>query len=91
MEVASIYLDGEGFDKAIHGGLDEHDILPECGDLAFYIKPGATENGKAGVAITFTAVHKGETVRCQAVTTAALLDALGHAIMGYRDGGHIRY
>lgn len=91
MESAQILLDAEGFDKAIHGGLDSYPVIPERGDLAFYIKPGATESGKAGVAITFTAVCEGKTVRCQTVTTAAMLDALGSALRGYRDGGHIKY
>lgn len=91
MESMNIALSGEKYDKAIHGGLDKLPVLPECGDLAVYIKPEATEKGNAGAVITFTVrLPDGSFARVQAATTAAMMITAGAAVRGWRDGGHIK-
>lgn len=90
MEHINIVLDSGKFDKAVHGGLDNNPVLKEGGDLAMYVKPRATVNGNAMVVITFTVqLPDGTLARAQAATTAALMEAAGRAIRGWKEGGHI--
>ncbi len=90
MEVLRLSIEPEMFDKAVHGGLDQLPTLPDGGDLALYVKPKATQSGKAGVVLTFTVqMPDGSMARVQTVTTAALLEQAGAACRGWREGGHI--
>lgn len=91
MEHLHVSLSAEDFDKAIHGGLDDKPILPEAGDLAFYVKPNGTVGGRAVVAITFSVqLPDGTMARAQATTTAALIENLAAALRGWRLGDHIK-
>jgi hypothetical protein len=91
MEGIVLRLDAAEFDKAVHGGLGRVRVLKERGDLAVYVKPDATEGGKAAAVITFTVeLPDGTVARAQAVTTAALLEMVGGAIRGWKAGGHIQ-
>lgn len=90
MEGVKIALDADRYDKAIHGGLDGLPVLPEGGDLAVYVKPRATANGKPGAVLTFTVqLPDGTAARAQAATTLALFEAMASACRGWRDGGHL--
>lgn len=91
MEHLHVSLDADDYDKAIKGGLDDKPVLPECGDLSFYVKPAATTGGKAGVAITFTVrLPDGSMARAQATTTATLIEMLAGALRGWRLKGDIK-
>lgn len=90
MEYITCNLSAELFDKAVHGGLDDNPVLPEGRDLAIYVKPKATEGGKAGVVITFTVqLPDGTLARAQAVTTATILEDVSAVIRGWRQRGQI--
>ena len=89
MEGIDCRLSPEMFDKAVHGGID-HPVLPECGDLAIYVKPNATVAGKPMAVVTFSVqLPDGSHARAQATTTLALLDAVYSCIRGWREGGHL--
>lgn len=90
MEHLQIALDSERFDKAVHGGLDCYRVLPEYGDLAIYVKPGATLRGRPMAVFTFTVqLPDGTRFRAQAVTTLTNLKNALHAIQGWESGGHL--
>ncbi|MBA3481711.1 MAG: hypothetical protein H0T51_07840 [Pirellulales bacterium] len=89
MERIVVELDAAKYDAAIRGTPDKP-ALPEYGDLAFYVKPGATAEGKAAVVVTFTVqLPDGSSARAQAVTTAALIESALGAFRGWREGGHL--
>lgn len=90
MESLDLALNSEKFDKAIHGGLDEYPVLPSGSDLAVYFKPNATKNGNGMAVITFTVqLPDGSFARAQYSTTVALIETLGRAVKGRREGGHL--
>lgn len=90
MELLKIELSPEKFDAAVHGPMDGQPSLPDAGDMAIYVKPGATEKGNAGAVVTFTVqLPNGSTRRAQCVTTVAnLLNALS-ILRGWQEGGHL--
>lgn len=82
MEVLRCQLSADEFDKAVHEG------LPECGDLAVYIKPNATVRGNPMVVVTFTVqLPDGTKARVQATTTLALYESTFACIRGWKSGG----
>ena len=84
-----ISIDPEKFDKAVHGGLD-HPVLQDAGDLAIFVKPNATEGGRAAAVLTFTVkLPDGSLARVQTATTAGVLEMAFGALKGWREGGHI--
>lgn len=89
MEKLTIQLSAEEFNRAVHGDVG-NPSLPEAGDLAIYVKPGATAMGNAGAVITFAVIlPDGTSRRAQAVVTVAnLINAL-HIIRGWQEGGHL--
>lgn len=90
MEGIKCHLNSEEFDKAVHGGLDDRPVLPECGDLAVYIKPDATVEHNPMAVITFMVqLPDGTLARVQATTTLVLLEAVFACIRGWKDGGHL--
>lgn len=91
MENVTVVIDAGKFDEAVRGGLpDGLPVLQEGRDLAVYVKPGATAGGKAAAVLTFTVqLPDGSFARAQAVTTLALLESLGMAAKGWREGGHV--
>lgn len=90
MERFDIALSAEKYDQTVRGGLDALPVLPEGGDLSAFVKPNATLAGNAMVVLTFTVrLPDGSVARAQAATTAALLEAAGIAIRGWREGGHL--
>jgi hypothetical protein len=91
MEHIVVKIDPDAFDRSIrHPDQSGLPILAEGGDLAVYVKPGATTGGKAGAVLTFTVqLPDGSFARAQCVTTAALLETVGLAMKGWREGGHI--
>lgn len=90
MEPIVCSLSASDFDKAVHGGLDSNPVLPECGDLAIYVKPRATVEGRPMAVITFTVqLPDGSMARAQATTTTRLLEAVSSCVKGWREGGHL--
>ena len=88
MEHVKLELNGEKFDKAIHGGLDGLRVLPECGDLQAFVKPNATVGGKPMVVFTFTVVlPDGTRARAQATTTLAIFDLMRQGVQGWENAG----
>ncbi len=88
MEHVKLELNGDKFDKAVHGGLDALRVLPECGDLAVYVKPNATVAGKPMVVFTFTVVlPDGSHARVQATTTLAIFDTMRAGVTGWDKAG----
>lgn len=77
------------FDEAVHGK-GEVPSIPEAGDLSIITKDLGTDEGRALAVITFTAEHEGKRVRCQAVTTVRVLEALLGAINGRYENGKVR-
>lgn len=89
MERVDVALSAEKFDAAVHGD-GVVPVLPESGDMAFYIKPRATEGGKPGVVVTFTVqLPDGSQARAQAVTTLANFETVFGCIRGWKSGGHL--
>jgi hypothetical protein len=89
MEAVDVALSAEKFDAAVHGD-GVVPVLPECGDLAFYFKPGVTEGGNPGVVVTFTVqLPDGSQARAQAVTTLANFETVFACIRGWKSGGHL--
>ena len=90
MEHIHIELSDEKFDLAVHGQPEGPPSLAEGGDLAVYVKKGATESGRAAAVITFTVqVPGGNLRRAQCVTTVAnLINALA-VLRGWSEGGHL--
>ena len=90
MEAIHVELSDEKFDLAVHGSPEGPPSLPEGGDLAVYVKRGATKRGNAAAVITFTVqVPGGAFRRAQCVTTVAnLLGALA-ILRGWTEGGHL--
>lgn len=90
MEAVRVMLSDEEFDRAVHGPPEGQPSLPEGGDLAIYVKKGATEGGRAAAVITFTVqVPGGARRRAQCVTTVAnLINALA-TLRGWSEGGHL--
>lgn len=93
MEQITVILDAERFDKAVHGGLElspDLPVLPECGDLAFYVKPNATVGGKPMVVVTFTVkLPDGKFARAQATNTFANYELMANIMHGWKMGGHL--
>lgn len=90
MESVTCLLSAEHFDKAVHGGLDANPVLPECGDLAVYVKPNATVNGNPMAVLTFTVrLPDGSFARAQSTTTLALWESVLRIFRGWKDGGHV--
>lgn len=89
MEHVDCCLSPEKFDQAVHGnGVDP--VLPECGDLAFYFKPNATQGGKPAVVVTFTVqLPDGSLAKAQAVTTLANFESVAACVRGWKSGGHL--
>lgn len=90
MEGIKCEISAEKFDRAIRNVPGEIPVLAEGGDLAVYVKPKGTVEGKACAVITFTVqLPDGTKARAQATTTAALLKQVGLIMRGWEDGGHI--
>lgn len=90
MEGLRCCLDGEAFDRAVHGEAEGPPVLQEGGDLAFYVKPNATAGGNPAVVVTFTVRQTdGSLARAQCVTTLALLKTVFGCIRGWEEGGHL--
>lgn len=90
MEHAILELSAEKYDSSVRG-TDASPSLKERGDLAFYVKDGAMVSGKAAVCITFTVqMPDGSFQRAQAVTSAAMIEMVAGAILGWRDSGRIQ-
>lgn len=78
MEHFHIELRDEAFDRIVHGGVAER------GDAHMAVKLGATIEGRAGVALGWTAVlPDGSEVPVQCVITARLFLAAAAAVRGY--------
>lgn len=93
MNSIDIRLDADAFDNILRTDLPPHErpVLPDYGDLAIFVKPEGTVNGKAIAVITFTVSLKdGTRQRVQTVTTTALLESVAAAIKGWRESGRIR-
>jgi hypothetical protein len=89
MESVDVALSAEKFDAAVHGnGVDP--VLPECGDLAFYVKSNATDGGKPAVVVTFTVrLPDGSLAKAQAVTTLANFETVCACVRGWKSGGYL--
>lgn len=89
MERIDVALSAEKFDAAVHGD-GVVPVLPECGDLAFYVKPHATEGGRPAVVATFTVrLPDGSFAKAQAVTTLANFETVFACVRGWKGGGHL--
>lgn len=90
MESVKVELSDKKFDEAIHGDAENLLVLPECGDLAFYVKKDATVNGNPMIVVTFQVQLPDKRIaRAQAVTTLANFEAVAACIRGWREGGHL--
>lgn len=79
----------EDFDTVVRGGLvDGKQVLPECGDLAIFVKPGGMRSGKACAVVTFGVVlPDGKLAQAQAVTSVACLESAMAILKGWREAG----
>lgn len=90
MEMIKVELNDRAFDEAVHGKPEGVQTVPECGDLAIYVKKRALTSGKAGAVISFTVqLPNGKKQPVQAVTTVTNLIAALATLKGWRDGGHL--
>lgn len=90
MEHVECCLDDKKFDEAVHGSVEDLLVLPECGDLAFYVKKNATVKGKPMVVVTFHVQLPDKRIaRAQAVTTLANFEGVMACMRGWKEGGHL--
>lgn len=91
METIDLRCDAEAFDKAVHGGLNEHPVLPQAGPLAVYFKPEATASGRGMAVVTFPVrLPDGSYANVQATTTAALIEMVDGALAGWKQFGLLK-
>jgi hypothetical protein len=89
MEHIRVVLDDKLFDEAVHGKPEGQPSLPECGDLAIYVKKNALQSGMAAAVVTFNVVINGCKRRVQCVTTVTNLINAGLIMKGWREGDHL--